>query len=109
MRRIFSSGVVSIAVFFVAAGCATTDSLTASERRAAVDEAVQEVDGQPVAVSDEDYDPNEMICKTRRASGSRLGKYRDCRTAQEWRRSMSNAAMSASGIGNSGNARGDRN
>jgi len=98
-----------LGVAILAGGCVTTESLTASERRAAVDEAVQKVDGQAVAVSDSAYDPNEMICKTRTASGSRLGQYRDCRTAQEWRRTMSNAAISASGIGNSGNARGDRN
>ncbi|WP_375208003.1 hypothetical protein [Hyphococcus sp.] len=105
MNKIVGALTVSLIMAAFASGCTTTESLTASERRAAVDEAVLEVDQDQVAVSDEDYDPNEMICKTRRASGSRLGKYRDCRTAREWRRSMSNAAMSATGIGNSGVAR----
>lgn len=74
-----------------AAACATTESTAGSERKAAVEEALLKEDGQEIAVSDPDYDPNEIICKTRQKTGTRLGKVRDCRTAEEWRQSMANA------------------
>jgi len=79
----------------LAAGCATTETMSLEERRDAVADAVeQEDDGQMVAVSDADYDPNEVICKTIKQTGSRLGKTKDCRTAKEWRDSMTAASRS---------------
>jgi len=76
----------------LAAGCATTETYSLEDRNEAVAQAVeQEEDGQTVAVSDADYDPNEMICKTIKRTGTRLGTAKDCRTAKEWRDTMTTA------------------
>ena len=95
--------VTSVAVMLLSAGCATTGStekMSLAERRAAVDEAIVEVDGQEKAVSDADYDPNEIICKTVKKTSTRLGKSRDCRTAEEWRQNMTTATRAVNSLQN---------
>ena len=81
----------AFALAALAAGCATTDTMTLAEKRDAVDEAIVQQDGKEVAVSDADYDPNEIVCKTVKSTGTRLGRARDCRTAEEWRQTMTEA------------------
>ena len=81
----------SLLVMSFAAGCATTETMTLAEKRDAVDEAIVNEDGQELAVSDADYDPDQIICKTVKKTGSRLGRARDCRTAEEWRQTMTEA------------------
>ena len=44
-----------------------------------------------VASVEKDYDPNEIICKTTKSTTSRISRVKDCRTAEQWRRSTSNA------------------
>lgn len=104
MRMFTQFFLTSVAVALFSAGCATTGStqnLTLAERRAAVDEAIVEADGQEKAVSDVDYDPNEIICKTVKKTATRLGKSRDCRTAEEWRQTMTTANRSINDLQNS--------
>ncbi|WP_375203805.1 hypothetical protein [Hyphococcus sp.] len=89
----------SFAALVLVAGCATTGTeqrLTVAERRAAVDEALTQPDAEQKAISDPDYDPNEIICKTIKKTGTRLGKSRDCRTAEQWRDSMTNSVRGMS-------------
>lgn len=80
----------------LAAGCQTTKApqtanLTSTEEAAADEEAVEVATKETKAVSDPDYDPNEVICKPVKRSGSRLGREKDCRTAEQWRDTMTNA------------------
>jgi hypothetical protein len=80
-----------IGALALATGCQTTQSPEASNLVSAEAEAQEEYSTQSVAVSDPDYDPDEIICKTDTTTGSRLAKTKDCRTAEQWRRSMTNA------------------
>lgn len=84
-----------------AAGCQSTQPTRAELREAIIETAAEEEDGQQVAVSDPDYDPNEMICKTVEETGSRLSRKKDCRTAKQWRDSMSAATRSMNDLSNS--------
>lgn len=77
------------------AGCQTTKApetanLTSADQ-AAAEETVEYAEKETKAVSDPDYDPNEIICKPVKRSGSRLGREKDCRTAEQWRDTMTNA------------------
>ncbi|WP_395077009.1 hypothetical protein [Hyphococcus sp.] len=84
-----------ITILALAAGCATTETMSVEDRREAVIETVMaNEEQQQVAVSDEDYDPNEIICKSIKRTNSRLSKGKDCRTAKEWRDSMTAASRS---------------
>ncbi|GJL93348.1 hypothetical protein [Hyphococcus sp.] len=85
----------AMSVFVISAmvaGCATTETMSVEDRREAVIETVMaDEEQQQVAVSDADYDPNEIICKSIKRTSSRLAKGKDCRTAKEWRDSQSAA------------------
>lgn len=103
MRSLVMSTAIASVVLFLA-GCQTTGAQTnlaeasaetelTSDEAATADEAeeVMVASKETVAVSDPDYDPDEIICKRVRTTGSRLSKGQDCRTAKQWRDTMTNA------------------
>ncbi len=100
----FSAVAIFVAIL-VLGGCQTTRP-TMGEMRDSARVAMQEEDGKEVAVSDPDYDPNKMICKTTDVTGSRLRKTKDCRTAEQWRDSMTNASRSINDVKDAKGARG---
>ena len=104
MKRTIGLAISALVISTFAAGCQTTqtEQLTLAERReAAVETVMADQEGQEKAVSDADYDPNEMICKTVKTTGTRLGRSKDCRTAKEWKDSMTAANRSMNDMQNS--------
>ncbi len=73
----------------LASGCQTTQAPTDVVTAEAAD--VEDVD---------EYgdDPNKVVCKTKQATGSRLGRVKDCRTVEQWRRSSGNANRSVGSL-----------
>ncbi len=104
MNRTLGLLMSGLVMSIFAAGCQTTqtEQLTLAERReSAIETVMADEEGQEKSVSDADYDPNEMICKTVKSTGTRLGKSKDCRTAKEWKDSMSAATRAMTDTQNS--------
>ena len=108
MNRILMASIV-IAAAGMIGGCQTTGAdqtnLTASSE---VDDATETEAGNPdrvVAVSDPDYDPDKIICKRSKPTGTRIGAVKDCRTAEEWAQSMGNASRAMNVMLNDGSRR----
>ncbi len=91
MDRLFMHWVCMGAAVLLAAACATTQPPEAAVATAEADAAV-----------DDDYDPNEIICKKKKATGTRIGQVKDCRTAEQWRKSGSNAQRALDSLTNDG-------
>lgn len=76
------------------AGCQTTqnpETMNLATAEPAQEATQEEYATQSVAVSDPDYDPDEIICREDYVTGSRISKRKDCRTAKQWRDSTTNA------------------
>lgn len=93
---------VTLLLLFLFVGCATTESSNGS--------AVKKPAEDPASLTSADVykDPNRMICRRERPTGSRISE-KVCMTARQWfkaneatRRSLDNAQRSAKGSDSTG-------
>lgn len=89
----------------LAAGCATTQApqtsnLTATEESAEAEPTmVAAASEEATEVSEYDEgDPDEVICKTKQATGTRIKRVKDCRTRAQWKAATSNAQRSINSL-----------
>ncbi len=91
MLKSISTLIIAGAGMVLATGCQTTQTPTDIV-------TTEAADAEDVDVYEDGVDPNKVVCKTKQATGSRIGRVKDCRTVAQWKRSSGNANRSVGAL-----------